>query len=260
MKGDKKARWVAAEEAIHQIKSGSRISVPLGCGLPQTLMEAMVEDSNRIRNVEIISGLQIKYPFLGEGLEHAFRFRTWQCTPSIRRYLEKGTVEYIPMRQGDVMRVFHRNGQWPVDTSMIQVSLPDKEGYCSLGVSIGHSLPIATQADLVIAEINAQMPRVLGNAFVHLSQIDYMVESDRPLIEYSSREDVGEKEATVGRYVANLIPDGATVQIGIGVRGAKGALENGQVAEVDESIVVEVGIAGIAVAITVAVVLGRIRD
>ena len=216
MNTDKQHKWITAEDAIGFIRSGNRISIPIACGLPLSLMEAMVLESSRLRDVEIIGGLQIQYPFLKEGLENSFRFKTWQCSPSICRFLKKGTVEYIPMRQGDVMRVFSRGGPCPVDIAMIQISPPDAEGFCSLGVSIEHTLPMVFEADLVIAEVNTQMPRVMGNAFVHLSKIDYLVESNRPLIEYPSNGDIGESEDSIGRYIADMIPNGATIQIGIG--------------------------------------------
>ncbi|MDD5222479.1 MAG: acetyl-CoA hydrolase/transferase C-terminal domain-containing protein [bacterium] len=212
----KPSKKVSASEAIGQIKSDMRVSLPLCCGLPQTLIEALVADGQRLKNVEIVSGLQVKYPFLEAGLEESFTYRTWQCAPSIRGLLKKGTVKYIPMRQGDVLRVFGRRGPWPVDAAMIQVSPPDQDGYMSLGVSIGHSLPLALEADLVIAEVNLQMPRVLGKSFIHLSQVDYLVESDRPLLEYPSNDKPGAKEIAIGKYAAELITDGATLQIGIG--------------------------------------------
>ncbi|MEM2983381.1 MAG: 4-hydroxybutyrate CoA-transferase, partial [Candidatus Bathyarchaeia archaeon] len=204
------------QEAIRHIQSGQRIVLPLCCGLPMTLIEALIEDHKRLKGVEIVSGLQIVYPFLNEGLEESFTFRTWQCAPQIRNLLKKGTVKYIPMRQGDAVRVFSKNGPWPVDVAMIHVSPPDEHGYMSLGVSIGHSLPLALEADLVIAEVNAQMPRVLGNSFIHVSQVDFMVETNRPLLEYPSGERPGEKERAIGRFCSQLIPDGATLQIGIG--------------------------------------------
>ncbi len=216
MKTERTAAVVTAEEAIRNIRSGHRIVLPLCCGLPQTLVDALLADHQRLRDVEIVSGLQIIYPFLEEGLENSFSYRTWQCAPPIRHYLKKGTVKYIPMRQGDAMKVFSKGGPWPVEVAMIQVSTPDSHGFCSLGVSIGHSLPLALQADLVIAEVNEQMPRVLGNAFIHLSQIDFVVKSDRGLLEYPSAGKPEEKEIVIGKYVADLIPDRATLQIGIG--------------------------------------------
>lgn len=210
------SRWISAEEAIKSVNSGERLILPLCCGLPQTLMEALISQKDRLRNVEIVSGLQIEYPFLQEGLEESFSFRTWQCAPRIRHLLKKGTVKYIPMRQGDAPFIFSPRGIWPIDVALVHLSPPDKNGYLSFGVSIGHSLPTALEAKLVIAEINDQMPRVLGNSFIHTSQIDYLVKTSRPLLEYPSTEKVGEVERKVGKYVADLIPDGATLQIGIG--------------------------------------------
>lgn len=213
---NRKAQWVSAEEAIRAVRSGERLILPLGCGLPQTLMEALIAQKDRLRQVEIVSGLQIKYPFLQEGLEESFSFRTWQCAPSIRHLLKKGTVKYIPMRQGDVPFIFSPQGLWPIDVALVHLSPPDKNGYLSFGVSIGHSLPTALEAKLIIAEVNEQMPRVLGETLIHISQIDYLVKSCRPLLEYPTTEKVGEVEKKIGENVVDLIPHGATLQIGIG--------------------------------------------
>jgi len=210
------SQWVAADEAVAKVNSRERLILPLCCGLPQTLMEALIAQKGRLRQVEIVSGLQIEYPFLQEGLEENFSFRTWQCAPRIRHLLKKGTVKYIPMRQGDVPFVFSRQGIWPIDVALVHLSPPDKNGYLSFGVSIGHSLPTALKAKLVLAEVNDQMPRVLGNSFIHLSQIDYLVKSSRPLLEYPATEKIGAIEQKIGKHVADLIPDGATLQIGIG--------------------------------------------
>ncbi len=213
---NRKALWVSAADALAAVQSGNRLMLPLCCGQPPTLIEALIEQKDRLRQVEIVSGLQIRYPFLQEGLEESFSFRTWQCAPPIRHLLAKGTVKYIPMRQGDVPYIFSPQGLWPIDVALVHLSPPDKQGYMSFGVSIGHSLPTALEAKLVIAEVNDCMPRVLGETFIHISQIDYLVKSARPLLEYPPAEKAGEVEKKIGQYVADLIPDGATLQIGIG--------------------------------------------
>ena len=204
------------EEAIGLVRSGMRLTIPLCCGLPQTLISALVQQKDRLRDVELVGGLQISYPFLEEGLEDSFSYRTWQCSPPIRHLLSKGTVKYIPMRQGDAVDVFGKSGVWPVDGALIQVSPPDGDGNMSLGVSIGHALPLARQADLVIAEVNQRMPRVFGDSSIHVSQVDAIVESDHALLNYDTKGRSGDKEITIGNFVAELIPDGSYLQIGIG--------------------------------------------
>ncbi len=207
---------VSAEEAIQAVQSGDRIVLPLCCGLPQTLVEALVADHERLKDVEIVSGLQIQYKFLEDGLEDSFSFRTWQCAPPIRKLLSKGTVKYIPMRQGDTAWMFLKEGIWPAKRALIQAAPPDSEGFMSLGVSISHALPTALEAETVIVEVNEQMPRVLGECSLHVSQVDAVVETSRPLLEFPSPKEVSEKEMKIGEYVAELIPDDATLQIGIG--------------------------------------------
>lgn len=216
MRSQKGTLWVSADKAVGALAPGQRFSLPLCCGMPQTLMEALVADSERLKGMEVVSGLQVAYPFLADGLEESFTFRTWQCAPAIRKQLSTGRVKYIPMRQGDAVRVFGAGGSWPLDAVLLQVAPPDENGYCSLGVSIGHSLPLALEAKLVIAEVNQRMPRLPGPGSIHISQIDYMVESDRKLLEFPSGDPPGPKEIEIGRLAADLIPDGATIQVGLG--------------------------------------------
>ncbi|MBU4563618.1 MAG: 4-hydroxybutyrate CoA-transferase [Proteobacteria bacterium] len=216
MSPQKSARWVSAQEAIAALQPQHKVSLPLCCGLPQSLMEALVVDHQRLRGMELVSGLQVIYPFLDDGLEGAFTLRTWQCAPPIRKHLATGRVKYIPMRQGEVVKVFGPQGPCPVDAVLLQVSPPDSDGNCSLGVSVGHTLPLARHAKLVIAEVNERMPRLQGPCSLHVSQIDYLVESDRDLLVFPSGEAPGPKEREIGRLAAELIPDGATIQVGLG--------------------------------------------
>lgn len=211
----RKAIKVNAHEAVEVIQSSDRIIIPLGCGEPETILEALVASKERLRNVEIVGGLMRNYKFLQPGMEESFHFRTWQCTPAIAKLVGK-TVHYMPIRQGDVPYVFADTGPYPIDVAVIHVSPPDQHGFCSLGVSISHSFPTALTARTVIAEVNEQMPRVLGNCFLHTSQMDYLVESSRPPVEFPTGEEAGEVERAIAAHVVRLIPDGATLQIGIG--------------------------------------------
>lgn len=206
---------VSAAEAISHIKSGDRVIIPECCGLSLTLIEALIEDKNRLKDVEIVGGLQIEYKFLAEGLEDSFSYRTWQCHSPIRRMVKSGRVKYMPVKRSEAHSFFLSDGPFPIDVALIHVSPPDELGFCSLGVSPSIVFPVAKEAKLVIAEINEQMPRVLGDCFMHMSEIDYFVETSRPLLEQPPSK-VGEKERAIGRYVAELIPDGATIEVGIG--------------------------------------------
>jgi 4-hydroxybutyrate CoA-transferase len=215
MSSMKKALKVSAEEAVGNIKSGDRVMVSEGPSEPQTLVEALVNEKERLKNVEIVGGLFLNYKFLEPGLEESFSFRTWQCTSAISKLVGE-RVKYLPVRMSDVPFLFSKNGPYPVDVALIHVSPPDRHGFCSLGISVANALTIALDSKLVIAQVNDQMPRVLGNSFIHLSQIDYVVESSRPLVEFPSRQAIGDSHREIAKYVSELIPDGATLQIGIG--------------------------------------------
>ena len=102
------AKVVNAQKAIQVVQPGDRVIIPIGCGLPQTLIEALIAEKDRLKNVEIIGGLQIEYKFLNEDLKDSFTYRTWQCAPIIRHLIDKGIVKYIPMRQGDVPFIFSK--------------------------------------------------------------------------------------------------------------------------------------------------------
>src|SRR6185295_9035322 len=127
----------------------------------------------------------------------------------------RGRVEFLPLRYFDAVAAFSRGGAWAPDCVLVQTAPPDAGGYLSLGVSVSLALPAAREAPLVIAQVNPKMPRTRGNAWLHRSQIDVCVEIDEPLSEYPPPA-VGEVERAIGRHVAELVPDGATVQVGVG--------------------------------------------
>lgn len=155
------------------------------------------------------------YAFLGPEYGGAYRWATWHIMPPLREPSKAQCVEFLPIRYFDTIPTFSRGGPWAADAVLIHTSPPDPHGFVSLGVSVSYPLPIARQAPLVIAEVNERMPRTLGNALLHLSEIDWWVETSHPLVEYPPVP-VGEVERRIAAHVAELIPDGATVQIGIG--------------------------------------------
>jgi 4-hydroxybutyrate CoA-transferase len=145
----------------------------------------------------------------------ALRFATWHMSPRLEEPRRRGSVQFVPARYFDLVSIFNRGGPWAPDCVLIHCAPPDAGGYLSLGVSVGVVLPAARQAPLVLAQVNPRMPRTRGNACLHRSQIDAWVEIDEPLLEYP-RPPITEVERAIGRHVAALVPDGATVQVGVG--------------------------------------------
>jgi 4-hydroxybutyrate CoA-transferase len=127
----------------------------------------------------------------------------------------RGRVDFVPVRYFDVVSEFARGGAWAPDCVVVHTAPPDARGYLSLGVAVGVALPAARTAPLVVAQINPRMPRTRGNCWLHQSQVDVAVEVDAPLVEYPPPV-VGDVERAIGRHVANLVPEGATVQVGVG--------------------------------------------
>ena len=153
------------------------------------------------------------YPFARA--EHPLRFVTWHMSPRLEAARREGRVEFVPLRYFDLVTQFARGGRWAPDCVLVHTAPPDAHGYLSLGVSTGVTLPAAREAPLVIAQVNPNMPRTRGNAFLHRSQIDAWIEVDEPLVPYPPTA-VGDVERAIGREVAAVVPDGGTVQVGIG--------------------------------------------
>jgi acetyl-CoA hydrolase len=144
----------------------------------------------------------------------AFRDNSLFIGPNVRGAVQEGRADFTPVFLSEVPRLF-REGHLPIDVALIAVSPPDEHGYCSYGVEVGVTKPAVESARVVIAEVNPRMPRVWGNSFIHISQIDYCVEVDYPLPEFRQGEPAP-LYSLIGRHVADLIEDGATLQMGIG--------------------------------------------
>ena len=204
-----------AAEALKIVQSGQRVVIGHACGEPQTLVEALVNQADRLENVEIVHMVamgQAKY--CQPGMEGHFRHNALFVGGSTRKAVQEGRADYTPCFFSEIPRLFS-NGYLPVDVALIQVSPPDNHGYCSFGVSVDYTRPAALAAKTVIAEVNEEMPRTLGDCFIHVSQIDYIVETSLPLIELP-RPEISQVEEKIGYHVAQLVEDGSTLQLGIG--------------------------------------------
>ncbi|MFQ5428954.1 MAG: GNAT family N-acetyltransferase [Phycisphaerae bacterium] len=204
----------SAEEAVASVAHGHRVFVGSGAGEPQTLVEALTarEDLSDTEIVHILTLGVATYaePRFGD----RFRHNAYFIGSNVRQAVMAGRADYTPIFLSEISELF-RSGRVTIDVALIEVSPPDAHGYCSYGVSCDIVKPAAETAHMVVAEVNEQMPRVLGDCFIHVRDIDRLVPSDRPLPEIPQREP-DELSRRIARHIANLIHDGATLQLGIG--------------------------------------------
>lgn len=201
--------------AVARLRPGMKVLLPPACGEPAALVGEICRQAPRLTDLTLLGGIHLgDYPWARP--EHAaLRYVTWHMAPRLEEARRRGRVEFVPIRYYDLTREFVAGGVWAPDCVLVHTAPPDERGYLSLGVSVGVALPAARRAPLVIAQVNPAMPRTLGNAFLHRSQVDAWVEVDEPLTPYPPTP-VGEVERAIGRHVAALVPDGATVQVGVG--------------------------------------------
>jgi acetyl-CoA hydrolase len=208
-------RISSVEEALALVHSGERVYIGGGCGVPTPLLEALVSRAPTLRDVEIIHILTAgDDPTAAPECIGAFRHNALFVGPNLRRAVNEGRADFTPVFLSEIPRLF-RSGQLPLDVAIIQVAPPDRHGFCSLGVEVGCTLPAAQLARTVIAEVNERMPRTLGDSFIHVSRLSACVETDRPLSELPQGHSNPVAEQ-IGQHIAELIPDGATLQLGIG--------------------------------------------
>ena len=205
---------VSVQEAVSHVQSGNRIVFSHACGEGQYLTDELVNQAERLENVEIVHMVAMgTAPYCQPGMEKHFRHNALFIGGSTRKAVEEGRADYTPCFFHEIPRLF-TDGCLPVDVAFIQVSLPDERGYCSFGISVDYTQPAAQAAKLVIAQVNKNMPYTYGNG-IHFKDIDFIVEKDEPLIELPPPK-IGETERKIGEYVASLIHDGDTLQLGIG--------------------------------------------
>ncbi|HEY8804062.1 MAG TPA: acetyl-CoA hydrolase/transferase C-terminal domain-containing protein [Clostridium sp.] len=209
------SKVVTAEQAIKKIKSGNRIVTGHACGEPTDVLAAMVANCEAYENVEIVHMVPMgKAGYLEKGMEKHFIHNALFVGGCTRKAIASGRADFTPCYFSKVPELFQR-GFLPVDVAIIQLSPPDKNGNCSFGVSNDYTKPSAKCAKIVIAEVNDKMPKTMGDSFINVSEIDYIVEASHPIIELQPPK-IGETERAIGEHCASLVEDGSTLQLGIG--------------------------------------------
>lgn len=210
-----KQKLVSAEDAVKHIQSGNRVVTGHAVSEPVQLIDAMLKNKDQYENVEIVHMVAMgKGEYTKPEMAPHFRHNALFVGASTREAVQAGRADYTPCFFTEIPRLF-QEGYLPVDVALIQLSRPDEHGYCSFGLSNDYTKPAAENAKLVIAEVNDQMPRTMGDSFIHISELDYIVETSYPIIELKPPK-IGEIEKAIGEHCASLIEDGSTLQLGIG--------------------------------------------
>jgi len=215
MQDDYRRRVTTAERAVEAVHSGDRVWIHEGCATPEILIEALLKRARELRHVEINHMLTLgSAEYTQPEYEGHFRHNGLFLGENVRAAIAEGRADYTPIFLHEIEELFS-SGAMPLDVAFIQVSPPDEHGYVSLGVGIDCTLTAARCARYVIAEVNQQMPRTLGDTFLHISKISAIVETSHPLPELQSHP-FSPLQRRIAENVASLVPNGATLQIGIG--------------------------------------------
>ncbi len=211
------SRVTTADEAVKVIKSGDRIFLTGNVSVPQTLLAALVRHAPTVRSVEICQALTVgSADYVAPEMEGHLRVNSMFISANIRKAVHEGRADFTPVLLSEFPLLF-KHGVLPVDVAVIHVSPPDEHGFCSLGVEVGLTKSAAESAKIIIAEVNDQMPRTLGDAFIHVSRLTHIVPVNYPIPEHKmTAEGDSEIIQNIAGHVASLIPDGATMQLGIG--------------------------------------------
>lgn len=209
------SKYVTAAEAVKVIKSNSRIYVQAAAATPSILTKAVTERAAELRNVEVCHlHTEGDAPYANPDLAESFHVNSFFIGANVRHTLTAGNGSYTPVFLSELPSLFRKNVV-PLDVAFIHVSPPDSHGYCSLGVSVEATVAAIENAKIVIAQVNPQMPRTFGDGIIHVSEIDYLVEVDVPIFAHEELP-FSKEEEQIGKYVASLIEDRSTLQMGIG--------------------------------------------
>ena len=212
---DYKKKLVTAEEAVSVIRSGDRVYISGNAATPYVVMGALASRKDELDDVELVHVLLMgEDPLSRPEMEGHFRHNSLFVGPADRKAINEGRADYIPIFLHQIPDLIYSE-QMPLDVAMLHLSPPDEHGFMSLGVEVLASKAAAEKAKIFIAQVNEQMPRILGDSFIHVSRVQKIVEvsEDLPQLE---RKPFSEVERKIGHFVAELIGDGSTLQLGIG--------------------------------------------
>jgi acyl-CoA hydrolase len=209
------SKYVTAAEAVKVIKSNDRVYVQAAAATPSILTKALAERAAELRNVEVCHlHTEGEAAYANPDLAESFHVNSFFIGGNVRHTLKAGNGSYTPVFLSELPYLFRKNVV-PLDVAFIHVSPPDRHGYCSLGVSVEATVAAIENAKIVIAQVNPQMPRTFGDGIIHVSEIDYLVEVDVPIYAHEEAP-FSKEEEKIGKYVASLIEDRSTLQMGIG--------------------------------------------
>jgi 4-hydroxybutyrate CoA-transferase len=210
------SRLTTAEKAVSTIRPGMRLFLSANCSVPQRVLAALVQRAPQFDSpIEICQVLTIgSADYVAPGMEKYMRVNTLFISANVRQAVNEGRADFTPCFLSEIPGLF-RSGILPLDVALIHLSPPDEHGFCSLGVEVGVTKTAAETAKIVIAEVNDRMPRTLGDSFIHVSKLTYIVPVSYPLPEHRMT-DITDLERKIGYHCASLIEDGSTMQMGIG--------------------------------------------
>ena len=211
-----KQKICTAKEAVSHIHSGDRVVVAHACAEPVVLTDAMTEAAEKYdwKEIEVVHMVAMgKAGYCAPEMEKHFRHNALFVGGTTRQAVEEGRADFTPVFFSEVPDLLRNDMH--VDVALLQVSAPDEHGYCSLGVSCDYTKAAAECAAIRIAQVNEKMPRAMGDNFVHVSELDYIVPMDTNLIELQPPK-IGEVQKKIGEHIASLVKDGDCLQLGIG--------------------------------------------
>jgi len=204
-----------ADEALRYVRSGMRVYIQPGCAEPETLVESLMRRAPELYDVEIVHMMTMgAAPYVAPEMAGHFRHNAIFIGSNVREAINEGRADYTPIYLSEIEELFE-SGEMPIDIALIEVSPPDSHGFCSFGLGVDTTLTAAKCARYVVAQVNNYMPRTYGDSFIHVSDLDAVVESSRPLCELK-KPVVTDMHVEIARNVAGLIEDGAVLQTGIG--------------------------------------------